>query len=156
MNFTLLIVLVLAPIFSLQSPGSARCRCTASDEITRKGANENIVIAPREKYLHLEGVVQDVNGQSLSDVLVEVFDKPDYLLLQYPESEEKKKGQKRLLGCVVGSDGRFCFRNLPAGKYELRFSKDGGWNRTYVYVIVARPNQKASKRGLEITMQVGT
>jgi hypothetical protein len=59
-------------------------------------------------------------------------------------------------GCVVGPDGKFCFRALPPGKYELRLSKDGGWQNTHVYVIVAPLKQKAVKGDLEISMQLGT
>ena len=111
----------------------SRCRCVASDEPTRAGANERIVIRMPGKYRQLAGVVEDANLQVVSDVLVEVFDKPEYLLLEYPESEQKQKGQRRIAGCVVGADGKFRFRGLRPGKYELRFSKAGGWNHTHVY-----------------------
>jgi hypothetical protein len=155
MNIALLIAIIISSI-ALPLPNVSQCGCRVSDESTRAGANENIVIAPSAKYHRLEGVVQDVNGQVLSDVLVEVLDNPDYLLLKYPESEEKKKEQRRLAGCVVGPDGKFCFTGLPPGKYELRFSKDGGWKRTQMLVVVAPANRSASKRRLEIAMQVGT
>ena len=128
MKTTLLIVLLVGSV--VVSQAQTRCACMVSDESTRSGANESIVIAEKERYRQLEGVVKDVNGQVMPDVLVEVFDKPDYLLLSYPESERKRKEQKRLAGCVVSSDGRFCFRALPPGNYELRFSKDGGWKHT--------------------------
>jgi hypothetical protein len=97
-----------------------------------------------------------VNGEIVSGVLVEVFDHPDYLLLSYPERQKQKKDQRRIAACVGGSDGRFCFESLQPGKYELRFSKDGGWKHTQVYVVVVAANRKASKRGLQISMQVGT
>ena len=156
MNLTILIVLLIGPIASLSAPRGSRCECATSHENTRAGANENIVLVKREKYHRLEGVVRNVNGETLPGVLVEVFNKPDYLLLSYPKSEEKKKGQKRLMGCIVGADGKFCFRELPPGKYELRFSKAGGWNHTHVYVIVAPPGHKGSKDMLDVSMLVGT
>ncbi len=155
MNIALLIAVLIIPI-ALQLPNGSRCSCTSSDESTRAGANENIIIAQRATYSRLEGVIHDVNGGVLSDVLVEVFGKPDYLLLKHPESEKKKKGQRRLAGCVVGADGKFCFSGLPDGKYELRFSKDGGWKHTQVYVVVGPANSNASEQSLDISMQIGT
>ena len=74
-----------------------------------------IVVTAPGKYRRLAGAVKDLNGEIVSDVLVEVYDKPEYLLLKYPESEEKKKAQRRLEGCIVGADGKFCFRDLPPG-----------------------------------------
>ena len=156
MNLTLLVVLLIGSTVFLQAPGGSRCKCATSHESTREGANENIVLVEREKHHRLEGIVRTVNGETLPGVLVEVFNKPEYLLLSYPESEEKKKGQKRLMGCVVGADGKFCFPDLPPGKYELRFSMAGGWNQTHVYVIIAPRSQKASKDGLDVSMLPGT
>ena len=96
MNLTLLVVLLSGSTVFLQAPGGSRCKCATSQASTREGANENIVLVEREKHHRLEGIVRTVNGETLPGVLVEVFNKPEYLLLSYPESEEKKKGQKRL------------------------------------------------------------
>ncbi|MBC8031908.1 MAG: carboxypeptidase regulatory-like domain-containing protein [Pyrinomonadaceae bacterium] len=133
-----------------------RSRCTTSVESTRSGANESIVIAEKRQYRRLTGIVRDVNEEVVSDVLVEVFDHPEHLLMSYPESEEMKKVQRRIAACVVGADGRFYFKNIRAGKYEVRFSKDGGWKYTHVHVVVAPGNRKATRRGLVISMQAGT
>ena len=156
MKVTSALLLIFSLILSLHESRVSRCLCVASDESTRAGANEMIVVTAPGKYRQLAGAVKDLNGEIVSDVLVEVYDKPEYLLLKYPESEEKKKAQRRLEGCIVGADGKFCFRDLPPGKYELRFSKAGGWNHTHVYVVIAAAKQKASNRSLEITMQPGT
>ena len=140
------------------SLSAQRCGCAppASGETTRSGANENIVVSEKRKHTRIAGVVRYVNGQIISDVLVEVFDKPDHLLLPYPQNIENQKPQRRTTACVVGSDGRFCFTNIPAGKYEVRFSKNGGWNHTSMVVSVAPRSRNATKRDLEIAMQVGT
>ena len=150
-----LVVLFSLILFFQQSRGS-RCLCAASDEPTRAGVNEMIVTTAPGKYRQLAGVVKDLNGEIVSDVLVEVYDQPEYLLLKYPESEEKKKAQRRLGGCIAGADGKFCFRDLKPGKYELRFSKADGWNHAHVIVVIATAKQKASNHSLEITMQPGT
>ena len=140
------------------SLSAQRCRCAAPppDETTRSGANENIVLSERRKYALIKGIVRDASGQILPDVLVEVFDNPNHLLMPYPQNIEKQKPQRRIAACVVGSDGQFCFANMPAGKYEVRFSKNGGWNHTSLVVSVAPRSRNATKRNLEITMQVGT
>lgn len=140
------------------SLSAQRCRCSppSSGDTTRPGANELIVVSEKRKHTRIGGVVRDVNGQIIPDVLVEVFDKPDYLLLPYPENLEKQKAQRRVAACVVGDDGQFCFANIPAGKYEVRFSKHGGWNQTSLVVSVAPRDRHATQRDLEITMQVGT
>jgi hypothetical protein len=148
-------LLLLFTLFLPQSRGSG-CHCAASNEKTRAGANEMIVVRPPGKYRQVAGVVKAQTGEIVSDVLVEVYDHPEYLFLNYPESEEKKKAQHRIQGCVVGADGKFCIRDLPPGKYELRFSKAGGWNHLHVYVVIADSKQKASSRTLELTMQPGT
>ena len=156
MTLTSTLVLCFSFILFLPQTSGSRCLCAASNEPTRNGANENVVIVEPQKYRQLAGVVQDTTGQILPDVLVEVYDKPEHLLLKYPESDEKKKVQRRLAACVVGADGKFCFRGLRPGKYELRFSKNGGWNHTQLYVVIAAAKQKASNRSLEITMRPGT
>jgi hypothetical protein len=156
MKLTSVLVLIFSFTLTLQASRGSRCLCAASNESTREGANETVTVIERTKYRQLAGVVQDTNGGIMSDVLVEVFDKPEYLLLSYPESEAKKKAQRRVAGCVVGTDGKFCFRGLPPGKYELRFSKAGGWNHTQLYIVIAGAKQKASNRTLEISMKAGT
>ena len=140
---------------SLSAP---RCRCTKPPpgETTRPGANENIVLSERQKYTRIKGSVRGANGQVLSDVLVEVFDNPNHLLMPFPQNVEKRKPQRRIAACVVGSDGQFCFAEIPAGKYEVRFSKDGGWNHTSLVVSVAPRSRNATKRSLEISMQAGS
>jgi hypothetical protein len=154
----ILISSALILVYLNGSLSAQRCRCPAPPpgETTRSGANEHIVLSEKRKQAHIKGIVRDVNGEIISDVLVEVFNNPDHLLLPYPQNIEKQKPQHRIAACVVGNDGRFCFANIAAGKYEVRFSKNGGWNNTSMVVTVAPRNRNATRRGLEITMQVGT
>jgi hypothetical protein len=102
-----------------------------------------------------------VDGKPVGDALVEIFDKPDYLLCEWEPNNPRgcttnpPAEQRRVAACRTGKDGRFCFGDIPAGKYELRVSKDGGWNVVHAYVVVD-PNSRASKDGgIVIKMTVG-
>jgi hypothetical protein len=58
----------------------------------------------------------------LAGALVEVYDKPEGLLLCWKEREAIKSKQRKIAACVTGNDGEFCFDKIPADKYELRCS----------------------------------
>jgi hypothetical protein len=94
----LLISSVLILVGFAGSLSAARCRCQppAPGETTRSGANESIVSFEKRKHSQLAGIVHDVNGQIISDVLVEVFDKPDQLLLPSPRNVAKQKPRRNL------------------------------------------------------------
>ena len=66
----------------------------------------------------------------------------------------RKPKQHRLSACITSKDGRFCFSDLPDGKYELRSSLGTGIDVTHVIVVVKK---KAGKtKTLEVEMHVGT
>jgi hypothetical protein len=81
-------------------------------------------------------------------VLVEVYDKPEGLLLGWKEREARKNKQRKIAACLTSNDGEFCFDKIPSGKYELRCSKPAEWNCTSVYVIVD------SKQRISSTSQI--
>jgi hypothetical protein len=124
------------------------------DETTRYGGNEQITIIERKSYRQLRGTISDVNGESVENTLVEVFTNPEHLLPNKNDTGRNFPEQKRIAACRTGTSGKFSFTNLPAGKYELRLSKDAGWNVTQVYVTVKPSSRK--KRELELTLTVGT
>lgn len=148
----------LTLVFAGGSLSGQRCGCAAPSpgETTRDGANYNIVLLEKRKHAGIKGTVRDPNGDLLSDVLVEVFDNPNQLSSQGSQNIEEQKPQRRIAACVVESDGRFCFANIPAGKYEVRFSKNSGWNHTSVVLTVAPRKPNATKRGLNIRLELGT
>jgi hypothetical protein len=118
------------------------------NEATRPGANELITIIESKPRKSIFGEVNDFNGQPLKDVLVEVF-----VLPTKKAGNEKKK---RIIACTTDEKGRFCFRNLPAGKYEVFYSMDGGWKHTSLSVVVAPNNRKSINKKIELWLQVGT
>jgi protocatechuate 3,4-dioxygenase beta subunit len=118
------------------------------NETTRPGANELITIVESKTRKSIFGEVNDGgNGQPLNNVLVEVF----ALRTKKAGDEEKK----RILACTTDEKGRFCFRKLPAGKYEVFYSMDGGWKHTIVTVVVDPNGRKSVNQKIEVWLQVG-
>ena len=131
------------------------CQCTPAEpsEGTRPGANEIVTVVEERPVTAMEGVVRDVNGEALEGVLIEVFDRPEWILKQFPSVPAE---HTRLVACITGATGRFCFAGMVAGEYEVRASLGTGWNRTHVYVVVEPSNPKARTKGIELEMTVGT
>lgn len=148
-------VLLLAIALPLPSvSGNCRCADVKKDEGTHWGGNESIVMVEQTAFRHLRGRVEALGNQPVSNALVEIFDHPEYLLDRSTPYRRDHSEQKRVAACHTSADGKFCFRNLPPGKYELRASVDSGWEVTQIYVAV---DKKAGKRkGLRVPMQVGT
>ena len=134
----------------------ADCKChpPGEGETTHWGGNEMIVMKEESSYRQLHGVIEVADGRPLKNALVEVLDHPDYLLDSSHSRREGPPEQKRVAACRTSTDGKFCFRNLPPGKYELRSSLDSGWNVTHVYVVLDKQNGRGWK--LKVLMRVGT
>lgn len=146
----ILIILVgFAQAFSFQCP----CKPPEPGEVTHLGGNEVIHIIEKTPYQQLKGVVQDATSEPFEGVLVEVFDKPEWILNgdTFPSPT-----QKRLNACKTDEFGRFCFANLPAGRYELRFSKDSGWNPSYMSVVLNPHHRKRNRKKMIIRLLPGS
>lgn len=154
-------VLVLISTSALHAGGRG-CRCSRSDESTRRGGNEWVVIAQRRAYREMSGKVASPDGGGMGGALVEVFDRPEYLLCEWEPGKpndcttEPPAKQRRLAACVTGDDGRFCFENLAPGRYELRVSYGSGWNVTHVYVVVDPKGRASSSRYITVGLTLGT
>jgi hypothetical protein len=131
------------------------CPLVNKDETTHWGGNMAFVYVESKAYRSPAGVAM-LDDEPLSDVLVEIFDKPDRLLASYPQNEKLKRGQRRISACKTGADGRFCFENIPKGKYEIRASIDSGWNVTHVWILIDPQNGQAKNEDLKISMSLGT
>jgi hypothetical protein len=148
-------VLLLLSVFVAPSAlGDCRCGIVKGEETTHWGGHESAIFVEKNSYRQLRGTVQPGYGKTSKVVLVEIFDQPDYLLDQSANVRENHPEQKRVAACHTSSDGKFCFPNLPSGKYELRTSIDGEWNTSHVYVVV---DKKAGQRKrLRVLMDLGT
>lgn len=133
-----------------------KCKCLpASKEQQTSWGQQNVIIRPDEKFKSLRGkVVVAADDQPLSGVLVEVYDKPEGLLLDWKEREARKVQQRRIAACVTGPGGQFCFSKLPPGQYELRCSKPGEWNSTSAYVTVVREDRNRTSSELVVPLHV--
>ncbi len=132
--------------------GDCKCRPASKKDTTRWGGNMAIVEREKDSYRKIEGIVQMGDGSPLENALVEIFDQPDYLLKS--GADAKPPQQHRKAACFTSADGKFCFRHLPDGKYELRSSIGNCWNVTHIYVVVDRKARQTEE--LAVGMQVGT
>ncbi len=153
MTFFALAFLLLLPG---NIPATDKCGCVKArrDDTTRWGVNESVVYVYRTPYKQIRGVV---DFPKKANILVEVFTHPEHLLPDYPQDKRQaaKESQRRVAACTTGADGEFCFRNIPAGKYELRLSIDAGWNPTHVYLVLAPRNRKSIRTKLRVNLDVG-
>jgi len=68
-------------------------------------------------------------------VKVELFDKPEVWADDSVSLNEKRKRQKLIATTSTDAKGKFDFRGVPKGAYEIRFSA-AGWNILSVLVSV--------------------
>ena len=132
---------------------SVECACHKPEkgDKTRYGGNMTVVVPMDKTYGELHGTVQMNDGRILENALVEIFDNADYLLDSNP-SAHKHSRQTRLAACVTGPDGKFCFRHLPSGKYELRSSIGNGWSVTHVVVAVKKGSRDNEEIAVEMSL----
>ena len=68
-------------------------------------------------------------GNSNPEVKVALFDKPEVWADDSLSLNEKRKRQKLIATASTDSKGRFRFRGVPKGSYEIQLSTgNGGWN----------------------------
>ena len=154
--------LFIAATFTSIPPMVSKCNCQPATETTRAGANEWVVY--REPIVHkkAEGVVVFSTPGLQQDLLVELFDSPDYLMCEWRANNPNRcsttapREQRRLAACKTGKDGKFCFDNIPAGKYELRISKGQLWSVTHVYLVIDPKDSKSSGAPIQVSMRPGT
>jgi protocatechuate 3,4-dioxygenase beta subunit len=148
------ILFILSCLGSLLQKEDCKCSPPSPDFKTSWG-QENVIIKLDEPFKSLHGkITVSSDGKPLAGVLVEVYDKPEGLLLGWKEREARKSEQRRIATCVTGHDGEFCFDKIPAGKYELRCSKPADWNCTSVYVVVAPHERRSLASQITVPMQI--
>lgn len=154
-----IILILLTASFPRES--ISQCKKVNSKETTLVGGNMFITLREKETYKIIAGNVQYPNGDIMEDALVEVFDKPNYLLCEWlpnnPNNCTSKppNNQRRKFACKTGKNGSFYFNKLPAGKYELRVSKGIEWNVIHDVIVVNPQKANTKKEKIEIIMSLG-
>ncbi|MBC8029251.1 MAG: carboxypeptidase regulatory-like domain-containing protein [Pyrinomonadaceae bacterium] len=147
-----LLVLILSGMSASSHKDNCKCSPASSSDRTSWG-HQNVIIKKEEVFKSLRGkVVQESDGKALGGVLVEVYDKPEGLLLDWKEREARKAQQRRIAACVTGPDGQFCFLNIPPGKYELRSSRPIEWDPTSLHVTVAPRDRRAVRSKIIVSL----
>mgnify|MGYP000432145361 CR=1 FL=1 len=150
----LIILFIFSSLANLSQKEDCKCSLPSSDIKTHWG-QENVIIKRPESFRFLHGkVTKSGDEKPLEGVLVEVYDKPEGLLLGWKEREANKPNQRKIAACITGNDGEFCFDKIPPGKYELRCSKPTDWNCTSVYVVVAPTRHKSLASKIIVPMQI--
>lgn len=149
----------LALFITLNNPviekHNCECKQASANELTRTGGNEQVTIIERKVFKIIHGTIETYSNSQI-ETLIEVFDNPEHLRLNYPESVTQRKPQKRIAACKSGKDGSFCFDEIPPGKYELRLSIGPEWNVTSVYIVVNPRNKNSTGEKLSVPMKLGT
>jgi protocatechuate 3,4-dioxygenase beta subunit len=92
----------------------------------------------------MKGRVVDANELSVGGTLIEIYDNPE---LDFEQ-------RKRIGVCVTDESGRFCFRGLAPGKYELRGSCSSGFDAGHTIVTLAPKQRTASTAEILVTLNV--
>lgn len=150
----LIIVSLLILSVSNSVSQSVRSKCKPVDSsVGTMWGKQNIVLREYGIFKLIRGTVRD-EERPLAGVLVELYDKPEGLLLPPMERERLKAKQKRIGACETGEDGQFSFANIPSGKYELRFSKADQWDSTSVYIVVDPKNKRGTRKKLIVRLHI--
>ena len=81
---------------------------------------------------------------------VQLFDKPEVWADDSLTWNEKRKRQTEIASTVTDSNGKFEFRAVPRGAYEIQFS-NSGWN---VLSVLVNVEPSGSRDGLCVQMSI--
>ncbi len=96
------------------------CSCKKlPDEAKTKTGWMQLEIKEEKPVKTIRGNVIDLTENVLVGSYVEVFRNEEW-----NEDSDDELLEKRVAGCEIGKDGKFCFTGLPAGKYAVRVSQD--------------------------------
>jgi hypothetical protein len=147
--------LSIAFLVSVSSSALGECKCerVQPSETTHWGGNISIELEQKNHVKILRGLVEG-NETRLQGALVEVFTYTDSPSREPSNETQEKPKQTRVAACRTRADGKFCFRKLASGKYELRSSIGTGWDVTFVNVVVDAKGGKDEP--IHVSMHVGT
>jgi hypothetical protein len=151
------ILLVFTSLEVFTSGNTCNCRKPITGETTHWG-NSDVIVQEDKIFKSIRGVVQRPDGSPMPDTLVEIYNRPEGLLLDWRERKERDSRQHRIAACKTGDDGNFCFVNIPPGKYELRSRKPTekccGWDTTRAYIILNPRKRNSTSAEIETLMNL--
>ena len=96
------------------------------------------------------------SGNVNPGVTVTIFDRPEVWADDSLSMNEKRKRQKEIASTVTDPTGKFDFRRVHKGAYEVQFSTgDGGWDILSVMVNVS-PSGSHDRLCVQIAFREGT
>lgn len=103
-------------------------------------------------YREIRGSVTDINGEPIeAKAFIFVSRMPGNISREDYTTGRYKRG-RHIIACETLSDGKFCFRNIRPGKYEV-CATSLGFNNTCMLITTSRKGRRA---GLDIRMEAGT
>jgi hypothetical protein len=148
----LAIVSLLSLTCLVNTINSQECKCRAPEPgaTTRTGYSEELATTDEIPHKSVRGVVHLLgHDEPMEGVLIELFTLP-----ARPPGRPPQK-QRRLKACITEADGRFCFKGIAKGWYELRASKEGGFEITHVEVFIDPKNPESTDRGIDVPVVPG-
>jgi len=149
-------ILILIIFFGFSISVNAKCKQLdpANENIrTRWGGNIFNNQIEEKVYKSIKGEVKGELGEPLEKVLVEVYTNPKWLLDK--NYSQRGKNQKRVAVCETSENGKFSFKNLSKGTYELRISKNTDRNPIHMLIKVDPKDRRAVKKRIEFLLTLG-
>lgn len=132
----LLSLFILGALYSFVSGQKCNDKSVGVD---RRICSHMVVKIPGMTTSQLKGIVINANEEGIPESIIEIY--------------EAKEDGKLIATYKTGFDGRFCFKNLPKGKYLLKV----GWSRLgYNCTDIEIKIKGNTKRFIKIPLEIGT
>ncbi|MCA1617617.1 MAG: carboxypeptidase-like regulatory domain-containing protein [Acidobacteria bacterium] len=109
---------------------------------------ETITLTKKNVVRVLYGVVLDPSGAPMEGVQVDILDHPELMVKAKSEADVE---QRIMASARTNADGKFRLKNLPDGKYDVRFTATG-FNELHMYVKVKSRSGKV--KGIEVELPI--
>lgn len=155
MNGTQIILfLSLALCFNI-SVAKAKCSCEKFSSVRFLAGSDPVTILEDKPFSKIQGVAADVFGKPPSNAYIYLFRKPSNIA-DKNFSVSDLADEKSLFACETGTDGEFCFENIPRGKYVICANtpyNSSFITRTTCVLINLKPEKRRVNRKLKITLE---
>ncbi|MEW6733280.1 MAG: carboxypeptidase-like regulatory domain-containing protein [Acidobacteriota bacterium] len=112
---------------------------------------EVIEIDEKELLTGICGYVTEVSKEPISEVEIRVYKASKYSGLISGSDYQREK--RRVRTYLTTKDGRFCFTDLPKGKYQVEFLRSG-FDITLLRVSIDPKSKKSIDKQITIVMDI--